>query len=318
MTINEVAALLGYSQDRVKELIASGLRLPKSGEIIRLAATGCGARVEIDDARVDEFLRLLDAEEPGRHPPVSVRRELLVEAKHACAICRAVAPPQFHHMLDWAKAKNHDARHMLMVCGTCHTRCTNGEIDYKSQIVYKTQLKRVAPVDEGIDPHRAKKREEDLWTLKDLYLDVPRLFVDGLLQELTGHQVHVDYLDLLDIACEKVSSTLFHCYDKELPPLFKSFFTEWKCVTSQAGKFFAKEREWLDIANLVLTDAFPPESREEYLRFQERVEEAKHAFAVLNCYIRDQYPELDLDASDREAEKRCKAKIQKARRRRRY
>jgi hypothetical protein len=29
---------------------------------------------------------------------------------------------------------------MLAVCGTCHTRCTNGLIDYKSQLEYKTRL----------------------------------------------------------------------------------------------------------------------------------------------------------------------------------
>jgi hypothetical protein len=44
-------------------------------------------------------------------------------------------------MLDWAKIQHHDPRHMLAICGTCHTRCTNGEIDYKAQVEYKTHLK---------------------------------------------------------------------------------------------------------------------------------------------------------------------------------
>src|SRR5262249_49572254 len=102
-----------------------------------------------------------EAEEPGRWPPAAVRRSLLVEAKHRCAICRDAAPIQFHHMLDWAKVRHHDPRHMLAVCGTCHSRCTNGFIDYRSQVAYKTQLTQVAAHGEphGLAP--AYRRIED-------------------------------------------------------------------------------------------------------------------------------------------------------------
>lgn len=42
---------------------------------------------DIDEDSLDAFICKFDEEEPGRHPPVSVRRELLVEARNGCAIC---------------------------------------------------------------------------------------------------------------------------------------------------------------------------------------------------------------------------------------
>lgn len=140
MTINEVAGLLGYSRERAAKLIAEGIALPKSGAVVMLATTGQGDAADVSEQQFDEFVAKIEAEEPGRWPPAAVRRNLLVEAKHRCAICADSAPLQFHHMLDWAKIKHHDARHMLALCGTCHTRCTNGLIDYQAQLAYKRKL----------------------------------------------------------------------------------------------------------------------------------------------------------------------------------
>ena len=142
MTIAEVAGLLGYSTERVETLIAKGVVLPKSGTIIRLTSIDQRGKADISDGQFDDFVAKFEAEEPGRWPPAAVRRELLVEAHHRCIICRDGPPLQFHHMLDWAIIKHHDPRHMLAVCGTCHTRCTNGFIDYKSQVGYKERIEQ--------------------------------------------------------------------------------------------------------------------------------------------------------------------------------
>src|SRR4051812_4057623 len=99
MTINEVAGLLGYSRERVERLIAEGVALPKSGAVVNLAFTRQGATFDVSDEQFNEFVAKFEAEEPGRWPPVAVRRELLIEARHRCAICRDSAPLQFHHML---------------------------------------------------------------------------------------------------------------------------------------------------------------------------------------------------------------------------
>jgi hypothetical protein len=142
MTINEVAAFLGYSPERAERLVENGLVLPKTGTIVKLSSTKVGDRIDIGEDQFNEFVAAFEAEEPGRHPPAGVRRALLVESRHRCAICREGPPFQFHHMLDWAKLKHHDPHHMLTVCGTCHSRCTNGFIDYKAQVDYKTQIEQ--------------------------------------------------------------------------------------------------------------------------------------------------------------------------------
>jgi len=43
-------------------------------------------------------------------------------------------------MIVWAKIKHHDPKNMLAICGTCHDRCSKGQIDYKAQIMYKAKL----------------------------------------------------------------------------------------------------------------------------------------------------------------------------------
>ncbi|SRR5579883_229522 len=188
MTINEVAGLLGYSKERVERLIVEGLALPKSGIVVKLGTTTQGSNLDISEDQFDEFVARFEAEEPGRWPPAAVRRTLLVEAKHRCAICEDCAPLQFHHMLDWAKIKHHDVRHMLALCGTCHTRCTNGFIDYQAQLIYKNKLKGAASPESG-----AKKEELQILqkaahgildALRFLWMDR-----DGGMRDLEGYHV---------------------------------------------------------------------------------------------------------------------------------
>jgi hypothetical protein len=126
--------------ERVQTLVDQGLKLLRSGEVVRLVFTRDGGAVEISEEAFDAFAAKCDAEEPGRWPPAGVRRKLLVEARHLCAICLGGPPLQFHHMLEWAEIKHHDARHMLALCPTCHARCTNGFIDHKAQVDYKKRL----------------------------------------------------------------------------------------------------------------------------------------------------------------------------------
>jgi hypothetical protein len=140
MTIKEIAGLLGFSLEKAASLVSDGLLLPKSGRIVNLAFTKRGGEFDISDQQLDAFVEQFENEEPGRWPPVAVRRELLVEAGHCCAICPNRVPLQFHHMIDWAVVKHHDPRHMIAVCANCHAFCANGFIDYQAQMQYKSRL----------------------------------------------------------------------------------------------------------------------------------------------------------------------------------
>lgn len=132
---------MAWRKETALEAISHGLLLPRSRCVARLPAIRVGEEYEVEPAALEAFVAQFEAEEPGRHPPISIRRTLATEARHCCAICRQPLPLQYHHIIAWSELKHFDARHMLAVCGGCHSRIQLGHIDLKAQYVYKEQLK---------------------------------------------------------------------------------------------------------------------------------------------------------------------------------
>lgn len=139
LPVREVATLLSWRLADVQIAIETGVRLPQSGDLIHLAAIPIGDTYEIVEDHLDAFVAAFEREQPGRHPPVQVRRKLLVESGHRCTICAQVAPLHFHHIIEFSKLPHHDAAHMMAVCGVCHNRIGLGEIDVLSQRAYKAR-----------------------------------------------------------------------------------------------------------------------------------------------------------------------------------
>ncbi|WP_424861396.1 HNH endonuclease [Streptomyces sp. MMS24-I29] len=73
--------------------------------------------------------------------PTALRREVLVEAGHRCAIptCRQV-PVDLAHINPWAKVKEHTFENLIALCPTCHARFDRGDIDKRSMLQYKQNL----------------------------------------------------------------------------------------------------------------------------------------------------------------------------------
>ncbi|MFG2407224.1 HNH endonuclease [Streptomyces brevispora] len=73
--------------------------------------------------------------------PTALRREVLVEAGHRCAIqtCRQT-PVELAHIVQWAKVQEHAFDNLIALCPTCHTRFDRGEIDRKAMLQYKANL----------------------------------------------------------------------------------------------------------------------------------------------------------------------------------
>lgn len=140
MNIKEAAGLLVWKPEQIVAAIEIGIELPKSNCRIKLLADCSGIEYDITDSSLDDFISAFEQEEPGRHPPIKVRRSLLVESGHRCAICEDSAPLQFHHILEYSQLKHHDPAHMLAVCGTCHSKISVGQIDYQAQREYKDRL----------------------------------------------------------------------------------------------------------------------------------------------------------------------------------
>ncbi|MDH6116882.1 hypothetical protein ABH930_000301 [Kitasatospora sp. GAS204A] len=75
--------------------------------------------------------------------PAELRRRVLVEAGHRCAVpaCRQ-HPVEIEHIEDWAKVQTHEFENLIALCPTCHARKGDrpGQIDRKSLRLYKANL----------------------------------------------------------------------------------------------------------------------------------------------------------------------------------
>ena len=74
--------------------------------------------------------------------PAGLRRRVLVEAGHRCAIptCRYIEV-DVHHIIPWETCRSHDYENLIALCPNCHRRAGREEIDRKSLRIYKANLR---------------------------------------------------------------------------------------------------------------------------------------------------------------------------------
>lgn len=82
--------------------------------------------------------------EEERRPPIpaELKRRILVEAGHRCAIpvCRYIEV-DIHHIVPWATCRAHEYDNLIALCPNCHRRADREEIDRKSLRIYKLNLR---------------------------------------------------------------------------------------------------------------------------------------------------------------------------------
>jgi hypothetical protein len=75
--------------------------------------------------------------------PANLRRRVLVESGHRCAIptCRHI-DVDVHHIVPWRACKKHEYENLISLCPNCHRRAhKTEEIDRKSLLLYKANLR---------------------------------------------------------------------------------------------------------------------------------------------------------------------------------
>jgi hypothetical protein len=76
--------------------------------------------------------------------PAEIRRQVLVEAGHRCAIPQCGhGQVDVHHIIPWEKCREHSPENLIALCPNCHRRADSGEIDRKSLIIYKLRGKKI-------------------------------------------------------------------------------------------------------------------------------------------------------------------------------
>jgi hypothetical protein len=76
--------------------------------------------------------------------PQELKRRILVEAGHRCAIPTCRLPnPEIAHIKPYKDVKDHRYENLIALCPNCHARADRGEIDRKSLRMYKRILQKL-------------------------------------------------------------------------------------------------------------------------------------------------------------------------------
>ncbi|WP_263351349.1 type I restriction endonuclease [Acidicapsa acidisoli] len=54
--------------------------------------------------------------------PIEIRRDVLFEARHHCAVCCVPTPLQRAHVRPWSKSHEHSVANLIALCANCHAR----------------------------------------------------------------------------------------------------------------------------------------------------------------------------------------------------
>lgn len=77
--------------------------------------------------------------------PAQLRRDVLVESGHRCAIPTCRAPQtELAHIDPWSKVREHTFDNLIALCPNCHGRYDDGQIDRQAMLQYKANLSVLA------------------------------------------------------------------------------------------------------------------------------------------------------------------------------
>jgi type I restriction enzyme R subunit len=57
--------------------------------------------------------------------PIEIKRDVLFEARHHCAVCCTALPLEYAHVIPWSKSQNHSLENLIALCANCHERADN-------------------------------------------------------------------------------------------------------------------------------------------------------------------------------------------------
>ncbi len=124
----------------------------------------------------------------SRDIPAELKRLVLVEAGHRCAIptCREQANVEIHHIEPYSKVKKHELANLIALCPNCHAQAGRNRIDKKAMLMYKDNLRYInekfSPLEVDILLNLSRTPKGLIGIPPYMGVLVKRLIEDGLIQ----------------------------------------------------------------------------------------------------------------------------------------
>src|SRR6059036_210 len=94
--------------------------------------------------------------------PIAIRREVLFEARHHCAVCCNPLPLEQAHVIPWSESREHSIANLIALCANCHSRADGEKWGVKVLRQYKNSpciLARKTNAPEGSAAHMVQLLE---------------------------------------------------------------------------------------------------------------------------------------------------------------
>lgn len=69
--------------------------------------------------------------------PEAMKRQVLFEARHHCAVCGNPLPVEQAHIIPWSKSRHHSVENLIALCANCHSRADKEHWGAKTLRMYK-------------------------------------------------------------------------------------------------------------------------------------------------------------------------------------
>lgn|GEM_PF-782546 len=139
--------------------------------------------------------------------PAEIKRAVLVEAGHRCAIPRCGQTElDIHHIIPWETCQAHEYQNLIALCPICHRRAHNGEIDRKSLQQYKENL-------------ATKFYKNDSGSFEAEVVEIRRRLAEEN-DEIPGYTFQFDFPDF-QTAVERIASRNIEAWGYELLTEFR-------------------------------------------------------------------------------------------------
>jgi hypothetical protein len=101
--------------------------------------------------------------------PAELKRRVLVEAGHRCAIHTCKHPAvDVHHIIPWSQSQEHSYENLIALCPNCHRRADSGEIDRQSLLAYKARVRARFDLPNERDESDQQNAETHGWIVRNI------------------------------------------------------------------------------------------------------------------------------------------------------